>query len=130
MSLWHIAQALRRTRTSPGPGEANSTHSMDRGLPNSRQTAAFTVFFCIRSTGPPGPQHQRIHPRWVHTSAFKTITVFGRRGYQRLTKTDSKPAHHMQFKVIPPRHPGNVYRHMMHGGVRTRPYNKDLWMQV
>src|SRR6185312_11642304 len=41
MSEWQMAQALRSTSTSPGPGAARLISSITRGLPNSRQTAAF-----------------------------------------------------------------------------------------
>src|SRR5439155_189245 len=41
-SLWQIAHAATRTRTSPGPGAASSTSSRSSGRPSARQTAAFT----------------------------------------------------------------------------------------
>ena len=40
MSLWQIAQAASRTRTSPRPGAASSNSSITSGSPNAWQTAA------------------------------------------------------------------------------------------
>jgi hypothetical protein len=40
MSLWQIAQAEVRIRTSPASGSASSTVSTVKGAPKTRQTAA------------------------------------------------------------------------------------------
>jgi hypothetical protein len=41
MSLWQMAQAAKRTLTSPASGGSSSISSTTSGLPNSWQTAAF-----------------------------------------------------------------------------------------
>ena len=45
MSEWQIAQAFTATLTSPDPGSASVTSSIDKGALKSRQTAARIVSF-------------------------------------------------------------------------------------